>query len=129
LIATVSAAADQNSGTEVKGDALFRWQKELYDPHTFVDLLVSTSNPLLQLRSCAYDPKYRIGAFGTLPLLMGNRVRSEDYGVMGVRYGSENLSVGASFVPIPCIDLSTTEIPLSFSLYLLVIRLPRLAWD
>jgi len=84
---------------------------------------------LLQLRSCAYDPKYRIGAFGTLPLLMGNRVRLEDYGVVGVRYGSENLSVGASFVPIPCIDLSTTEIPLSFSLYLLVVRLPRLAWD
>jgi len=107
LIATVSAAADQNSGTEVKGDALFRWQKELYDPHTFVDLLVSTSNPLLQLRSCAYDPKYRIGAFGTLPLLMGNRVRSEDYGVMGVRYGSENLSVGASFVPIPL----SSEVP------------------
>jgi len=75
LIATVSAAADQNSGTEVKGDALFRWQKELYDPHTFVDLLVSTSNPLLQLRSCAYDPKYRIGAFGTLPLLMGNSIQ------------------------------------------------------
>nr|CAB3464376.1 unnamed protein product [Digitaria exilis] len=69
----VSAAADQNSGTEVKGDALFRWQKELDDPHTFVDLLVSTSNPLLQLRACAYDTKYRIGAFGTLPLLMGNR--------------------------------------------------------
>ncbi|AQK92384.1 hypothetical protein ZEAMMB73_Zm00001d009661 [Zea mays] len=73
LIATVSAAADRNSGTEVKGDALFRWQRELDDPHTFVDLLVSTSNPLLQLRLCAYHPKYRIGAFGTLPLLMGNR--------------------------------------------------------
>jgi len=62
---------------------------------------------LLQLRSCAYDPKYRIGAFGTLHLLMGNRVRSEDYGVMGVRYGSENLSVGASFVPIPL----SSEVP------------------
>ncbi|XP_066362962.1 uncharacterized protein [Miscanthus floridulus] len=108
LIATVSAAADKNSGTEVKGDALFRWQRELDDPHTFVDLLVSTSNPLLQLRSCAYDPKYRFGAFGTLPLLMGNRVRSDDYGVVGVRYGSENLSVGASFVPIPL----SGEVPL-----------------
>ncbi|TVU20197.1 hypothetical protein EJB05_36396 [Eragrostis curvula] len=96
----VSAAGDK-TGTEVKGDALFRWQKELDDPHTFVDLLVSTSNPVLQLRSCAYDPNYRIGAFGTLPLLMGNRVNSEDYGIMGVRYGSENLSLGASFVPFP----------------------------
>jgi hypothetical protein len=62
---------------------------------------VSTSNPMLQVRSCAYHPKYRVGAFGTFPLLMGNRVRSEDYGVMGVRYGSENLSFGSSFVPFP----------------------------
>lgn len=30
LFATVSAAADQNSGTEVKGDALFRWQKCIF---------------------------------------------------------------------------------------------------
>lgn len=29
------------------------------------------------------------------------RVHSEDYGVVGVRYGSENLSFGASFVPFP----------------------------
>ncbi|GJM89835.1 hypothetical protein PR202_ga06057 [Eleusine coracana subsp. coracana] len=105
--AQVSAAGDKG-GTGVKGDALFRWQKELDDPHTFVDLLVSTSNPLLQLRSCAYDPKYRIGAFGTLPLLVGKRVNSEDYGVMGVRYGSENLSLGASFVPFPL----SGEVPL-----------------
>lgn len=107
LIATVSAAADKNSGTEVKGDALFRWQKDLDNPHTFVDLLVSTSEPMSQLRSCAYYPEYRIGAFGTFPLLMGNRVCSEDYGVMGVRYGSENLSFGASFVPFP----ESAEVP------------------
>ncbi|KAL6610723.1 hypothetical protein ACP70R_040692 [Stipagrostis hirtigluma subsp. patula] len=101
LTATMSAAIDENRGTEVKGDALFHWQKESDDPHTFVDVLVSTSNPMWQLRSCAYYPKYGIGAFGTLPLLMTNRVRSEDCGVMGVRYGSENLSLGASFVPFP----------------------------
>ncbi|CAL4895008.1 unnamed protein product [Urochloa decumbens] len=99
LIATVSAAADKRCG-KVKGDALFRWQKESDDPHTFVDLLVSTSNPMWQLRSSAYYPKYGIGAFGTLPLPMGNR-SSEDAGVMGLRYGSENLSLGASFVPFP----------------------------
>uniref|UniRef100_A0A0E0DUS6 Uncharacterized protein n=1 Tax=Oryza meridionalis TaxID=40149 RepID=A0A0E0DUS6_9ORYZ len=66
--------------------------KPLEDPH--VDLIAT-------VRSCAYHPKYRVGAFGTFPLLMGNRVRSEDYGVMGVRYGSENLSFGSSFVPFP----------------------------
>ncbi|RLN28000.1 uncharacterized protein C2845_PM05G28340 [Panicum miliaceum] len=120
LIATVSAAADQNSGTGVKGDALFRWQKELDDPHTFVDLLVSTSDPLLQLRSCAYDPKYRIGAFGTLPLLMGNRVRSEDYGIVGypVRYplvhGWLGERGGGSKHPMPFTELENWNCAISY---------------
>jgi hypothetical protein len=57
------------------------------------------------------------------------RVRSEDYGVMGVRYGSENLSVGASFVPISCIHLSTANTP-PFLFYLFVGGLlPQLARD
>ncbi|XP_034588312.1 uncharacterized protein [Setaria viridis] len=99
LIATVSAAADKKCGN-VKGDALFHWQKESDDPHTFVNLLVSTSNPMWQLRSSAYYPEYGIGAFGTLQL-MGNRVRSEECGVVGLRYGSESISLGASFVPFP----------------------------
>ncbi|RLM98580.1 uncharacterized protein C2845_PM06G03220 [Panicum miliaceum] len=99
LIATVSAPADKKCG-RAKGDALFRWQKESDDPHIFVDLLVSTSNLMWQLRPSAYYPEYGIGAFGT-PLLMGNRVHSEDSLVMGLRYGSENLSLGASFVPFP----------------------------
>ncbi|XP_044984193.1 uncharacterized protein LOC123451531 isoform X1 [Hordeum vulgare subsp. vulgare] len=108
LVANVSAAGDKASGTEVKGDALFRWQKDLYDPHTFVDIHVSTSEPMLKLRSCAYFPEYRLGAFGTIPLLMGNnRLSSEDYAVLGVRYGSENLSIGASFVPLP----ESAEVP------------------
>ncbi|XP_024314512.1 uncharacterized protein LOC104583087 [Brachypodium distachyon] len=88
------------------GDALLRWQRDLDDPHTFVDLLVSTSKPL-RLRSCAYYPKYGISAFGVFPLLMENRACSEDYGVMGLRYISENLSIGGSFVPFP----SSHEIP------------------
>uniref|UniRef100_A0A452ZZX5 Uncharacterized protein n=1 Tax=Aegilops tauschii subsp. strangulata TaxID=200361 RepID=A0A452ZZX5_AEGTS len=79
----------------------------LYDPHTFVDVQVSTSEPMLKLRSCAYFPEYRLGAFGTIPLLMGNRLSSEDYAVLGVRYGSENLSIGASFVPLP----ESAEVP------------------
>ncbi|KAM3346392.1 hypothetical protein ACQJBY_020764 [Aegilops geniculata] len=81
------------------GEAHFRWQRDLDDPHTFVDFLVSTSKPTMWLSSCVYYPKYRIGAFGTFPLIMANRACPEDYGVMGLRYGSENLSIGASFVP------------------------------
>ncbi|GJN15309.1 hypothetical protein PR202_gb02209 [Eleusine coracana subsp. coracana] len=99
--ATLCTPANEDFGTEIKGDALFHWQKYSDDPYTFMDLHVSTSNPWL-IKSCVYSPEYGIGAFGTLPLLMGNRVRSEDYGVMGIRYGSENLSLGASFVPFPC---------------------------
>ncbi|XP_071681020.1 uncharacterized protein [Lolium perenne] len=86
------------------GEALLRWQRDLDDPHSFVDLLMSSSKSMLQLRSCAYYPKYGIGAFGTFPLLMENRACSKDYGVMGLRYASENLSVGASFVPFPSPD-------------------------
>ncbi|XP_052157266.1 uncharacterized protein LOC127775008 [Oryza glaberrima] len=86
--------------TTTGGEALFRWQRYLDDPNTFMDLHLSTPKPMVQLRSCAYYPKYRIGAFGTFPLLKANRDCSEgDYGIMGLRYGSENLSIGASFLP------------------------------
>jgi hypothetical protein len=57
------------------------------------------------------------------------RVRSEDYGVMGVRYGSENLSVGASFVPIPCIYLSTSKYLFPFLFLCWWLAYPELAWD
>ncbi|VAH23296.1 unnamed protein product [Triticum turgidum subsp. durum] len=91
LAATISTSSDM--------EAQFRWHRDLDNPHTFVDLTASASEPMLRLRSCAYYPKYGIGAFGTFPFLMTNRVRSEDYGVMGLRYGSRNLSIGASFLP------------------------------
>ncbi|OAY63049.1 hypothetical protein ACMD2_22276 [Ananas comosus] len=50
---------DRAHGNGVEGNALFRWQRDLDDPHTFMDLLVSTSKPMLRLRSCAYYPRYR----------------------------------------------------------------------
>ncbi|XP_048566730.1 uncharacterized protein LOC125546548 [Triticum urartu] len=92
--------ADLNANVSIK-------QMDLNDPHTFVDLLVSTLKPTMRLSSSVYYPKYGIGAFGTFPLNMANRACSEDYGVMGLRYGSENLSIGASFVPFP----SPGEVP------------------
>ncbi|KAA8530242.1 hypothetical protein F0562_004951 [Nyssa sinensis] len=64
-----------------------------------MDLFVSNREPILLMRSCAYYPKYGFGAFGFFPLLLKNRVSSEDYGVMGLRYGSGNLSFGATLVP------------------------------
>jgi hypothetical protein len=52
------------------------------------------------------------------------RVSSEDYGVLGVRYGSENLSIGASFVPVPgmyhsyfsCMFITCNKIDTHFNL-------------
>ncbi|XP_072993572.1 uncharacterized protein [Typha latifolia] len=101
LVATVSAPLDEKAVKVVGGSALFRWQRDLDHPHTFMDLLVSTSEPMLRLRSCAYYPKYRFGAFGVFPLLTAKRVHLEDYGIMGLRYGSEKLSFGTSFMPFP----------------------------
>ncbi|XP_029121416.1 uncharacterized protein [Elaeis guineensis] len=101
LVATVSGPLDQRSGKAVEGNALFRWQKDLDDPQTFMDLMVSTSDPILRLRSCTYYPRYQFAAFGIFPLLITRRVYPEDYGVMGLRYGSENLSIGTSFTSFP----------------------------
>ncbi|XP_077253668.1 beta-galactosidase [Tasmannia lanceolata] len=101
LIATVSGSLDHKAGESIVGDALFRWQRSVDDPHTFMDLFVSTSDPILRLRSCAYYPKYGMGAFAILPLLMKKRIHSEDYGVLGLRYGSGKLSIGATFTPFP----------------------------
>uniref|UniRef100_R7W981 Uncharacterized protein n=1 Tax=Aegilops tauschii TaxID=37682 RepID=R7W981_AEGTA len=73
--------------------------RDLKDPNTFVDFLVSTSKPTMRLSSSIYYPKYRFGAFGTLfPLNMANRACPEDYGVMGLRYGG-------SKHPMPFTDL------------------------
>ncbi|GFY87189.1 hypothetical protein Acr_05g0008280 [Actinidia rufa] len=81
LIATVSGPLDQKPEGKIIGNAQFRWQR------------------ILLLRSCAYYPKYGFGAFGIYPVLLTKRVSSEDYGVMGLRYGSSNLSFGATLVP------------------------------
>lgn len=51
------------------------------------------------MRSCAFYPKFGFGAFGIFPVLLKNRVSRKDYGVMGLRYGSSNLSIGATLMP------------------------------
>ncbi|KAL7140807.1 hypothetical protein ABFS83_08G011500 [Erythranthe nasuta] len=104
LIATVGGPLDHKVDEKIVGNAQFRWQSDVDDPHTFVDLFVSNSEPTLVMRSCAYYPKFGFGAFGIFPVLMKQRVSSEDYGVMGLRYGSPNLSVGASIIPFTAGD-------------------------
>ncbi|KAI4389093.1 hypothetical protein MLD38_001356 [Melastoma candidum] len=104
LVATVSGPIDSHPDEKVRGDAFFRWQSDVDDPHTFVDLFVSNSDPVLQMRSCAYYPKFGFGAFGIFPLLLSKRVSSEDFGVMGLRYGSGNLSFGATVTPFSATD-------------------------
>ncbi|KAH6774434.1 beta-galactosidase [Perilla frutescens var. hirtella] len=104
LIATVAGPLDHKPEENIVGNAQFRWQSDVADPHTFVDLFVSNAEPTLVMRSCAYYPKSGFGAFGTFPLLLKQRKSPEDYGIMGLRYGSSNLSVGASFVPFSAAD-------------------------
>ncbi|XVF14104.1 hypothetical protein REPUB_Repub09cG0028600 [Reevesia pubescens] len=104
LMATLSGPLDHKPEEKIAGNALFRWQSDVDDPHTFMDLFVSNSDPVLQMRSCAYYPRYGFGAFGILPLLLKRRVTAEDYGVMGLRYGSEKLSAGVTVMPFAIKD-------------------------
>ncbi|KAK9113752.1 hypothetical protein Syun_020549 [Stephania yunnanensis] len=100
LIATVSGPLDHKPEEKIAGNALFRWQRDVDNPNTFMDLFVSTSNPILRLRSCAYHAKYGFGAFGIFPFPVKNRVNADDYGVVGLRYGTTNLSIGATLMPL-----------------------------
>ncbi|KAL6143291.1 hypothetical protein ACLB2K_053986 [Fragaria x ananassa] len=105
LVATLSGPLDHKPEETINGNAFFRWQSDVHDPHTFVDLFVSNSDPVLQTRACAYYPKYGFGAFGVFPLLLKqSRITSEDFGVMGLRYGSANLSIGATVMPFSVKD-------------------------
>ncbi|XP_042029753.1 uncharacterized protein LOC121776628 [Salvia splendens] len=108
LIATVDGPLNHKPDEKFAGNAQFHWQSDVLDPHTFVDLSVSNSEPTLLMRSCAYYPKSGFGAFGIFPILSKQRKFSEEYGYMGLRYGSSNLSVGATFVPFPA---SADELP------------------
>ncbi|GAB2225897.1 hypothetical protein Droror1_Dr00021668 [Drosera rotundifolia] len=101
MVATVSGAFDHIPEEKFVGNALFRWQSDADDPHTFMDLFVSNTDPVLRLRSCAYYPKYGVGAFGIFPLLAKKRSSPDDYGLMGLRYGSGNLSFGVTVTPFP----------------------------
>ncbi|KAI3474886.1 hypothetical protein Pfo_030197 [Paulownia fortunei] len=104
LIATVAGPLDHKPEEKIVGNAQFRWQSDVDDPHTFIDLFVSNTEPILLMRSCAYYPKFGFGAFGIFPVLLKQRVSSEDYGIMGLRYGSSNLSVGATVIPFSAGD-------------------------
>lgn len=109
LVATVSGPLDNKPEGKVLGNALFRWQGDVDDPHTFVDLFVSNYEPVLRLRSCSYYPTYGVGSFVIFPLQLKRRISSENYGVVGLRHSSENLSLGATFVPFSAADKCPTN--------------------
>lgn len=106
LIATVSGPLYHDIDAKIAGNAQFRWQSDVHDPHTFIDLSVASTDPVLRMRSCAYYPKSGIGAFGIIPLISKRRISPEDYGVMGLRYCSGNLSLGLTVMPFPKPDQS-----------------------
>ncbi|KAL0827846.1 hypothetical protein Bca101_051524 [Brassica carinata] len=88
LVASVSSVVD----AKVEGDASFRWQSDVDDPHTFV--------VVLRVRSSGFYPKYGIGAFLVSPLISKkNDKLSDEHGIMGLSYASTNLSLGAIVSP------------------------------
>ncbi|KAL1187735.1 hypothetical protein V5N11_027011 [Cardamine amara subsp. amara] len=110
LVASVSGGLDGKADGDLVGNAIFRWQSDVDDPHTFMDLSVSTSNPVLLMRSSAYYPKYGIGAFAVYPLILKkNENLSDEHRIMGLRYGSTNLSLGATVSPF--VDSSKDQLP------------------
>ncbi|CAN6849221.1 unnamed protein product [Brassica oleracea] len=65
-----------------------------------VDLSMSTTNPVLRVRSSGFYPKYGIGAFLVSPLISEkNDKLSDEHGIMGLSYASTNLSLGAIVSP------------------------------
>uniref|UniRef100_A0A251RZX1 Uncharacterized protein n=1 Tax=Helianthus annuus TaxID=4232 RepID=A0A251RZX1_HELAN len=54
----VSGPLDSDTKETIIGNALFRLQSDIDDPHTFADLFVSSSDPILLMRACAYYPNY-----------------------------------------------------------------------
>ncbi|KAL0431660.1 UNVERIFIED_CONTAM: hypothetical protein Sradi_0792000 [Sesamum radiatum] len=90
LIATVAGPLNQKPEEKIIGNAQFRWQR------------------ILLMRSCAYHMKSGFGVFGIFPVLLRQRLFSEDYGVMGFRYGSPNMSLGATVIPF---SLDKYELP------------------
>ncbi|OMO80675.1 hypothetical protein CCACVL1_12825 [Corchorus capsularis] len=100
IVATVAGPFDLKFDEEkIIYKALFRWQSDVGDPRTFMELFVSNSDPVLQMRSSAYCPIYRCGAFFILPLPLQKRETAEDYGTMGLRYDSKQLSAGVTVMP------------------------------
>ncbi|KAF6997797.1 hypothetical protein CFC21_013977 [Triticum aestivum] len=73
---------------------------DLYNPGTVAHFLVSTAKPTLKLS--VHFPEGGIGSFATIPLQAGNSMLSENNSVIGLRYDSQNLSLGASVVPFLC---------------------------
>lgn len=96
---------------------LYQWETGrlylfTYANHVWNFLLVCMHNFLLKISFSKYDVRYY---FLSLSVNFTDnqmsyvhfffRACSEDSGVVGLRYGSENLSLGASFVPFPCMHL------------------------
>lgn len=92
FIATVSIPAEE----KFNGDAVFRWQRDAEDPNTFMELDMSTSTKALKVRACTFNHATGLGTFLTFPIISERRLVSEDQNVIGLRYGSSNLSIGTT---------------------------------
>ncbi|MFS8032535.1 hypothetical protein Hanom_Chr17g01558931 [Helianthus anomalus] len=93
----VSGPLDSDTKETIIGNALFRLQSDIDDPHTFADLFVSSSDSILLMRACAYYPNYGLGAFGIVPVLQKKRDEFPKSAWLVSKIG--RLTVGVQFDP------------------------------
>ncbi|KAI9121192.1 hypothetical protein K1719_008225 [Acacia pycnantha] len=71
--------------------------KPIDDPH--VDLIATVKLQILRDEIVCLLSKIWVWSLWDFPLLLKKRESSEDFGQMGLRYGSKNLSCGVSLMP------------------------------
>eukprot|EP00249_Psilotum_nudum_P017476 c26342_g1_i2 orf=36-1190(+) len=92
--------------SQIKGDAVFHFQRDALDPNSFVDFKISSYDKALQVQACIFYPEIGFGAYGIFPLLLRNRDQSaEGHSLIGLRYASNRLSVGTTVAPSQCMEI------------------------
>ncbi|CAM6124004.1 unnamed protein product [Calypogeia fissa] len=100
VTATVRAPRSDIAPDNVSGEAIFRFQRDWVDPNTFFDVTVSNSNNVLKVRACTFDPVTGLGVFASAPLISNRRVEVDNFGIIGLRYSTNEVSMGAVASPL-----------------------------
>ncbi|CAM6097875.1 unnamed protein product [Calypogeia fissa] len=99
-VTAIVRAPRSHTADNVSGEAILRFQRDWVDPNTFLDVTVSNSNNVLKVRACAFDPVTGLGVFASAPLISNRRVEVDDFGIIGLRYSTNKVSMGAVASPL-----------------------------